>query len=247
MSDVPDPELDNCHCCEVEVPETEISNPPGQPQLRYRIDIQPTFLQRMVNDLPHQTVPPGSTEDDATRPLNALSARALDDPSIALLDAWATVADVLTFYQERIANEGYLRTAVERRSVLELARQIGYELSPGVAAFTELAFTVEDAPGAPRNVPVPLGTRVLSVPGPGETPQTFETIEEIVARPEWNAFPARRDDPGWGCRSRSGTRCCSWAAIGSKISPAPTGISVSSTRSSPIRPTPAPGSPGRVD
>ena len=45
---------------------------------------------------------------------------------IALLDAWATVGDVLTFYQERIANEGYLRTATERRSVLELARLVGY-------------------------------------------------------------------------------------------------------------------------
>ena len=44
--------------------------------------------------------------------------------------------DVLTFYQERIANEGYLRTATERRSMLELARAIGYELSPGVAAST---------------------------------------------------------------------------------------------------------------
>ena len=54
-----------------------------------------------------------------------------DDLAIALLDAWATVADVLTFYQERIANEGFLRTATERRSVLELARAIGYELEPG--------------------------------------------------------------------------------------------------------------------
>ena len=40
---------------------------------------------------------------------------------MALIDACACVADVLTFYQERIANEGFLRTATERRSVLELA------------------------------------------------------------------------------------------------------------------------------
>jgi len=40
------------------------------------------------------------------------------DPSIALLDAWAVVADVLTFYQERISNEGYLRTAQERTSLI---------------------------------------------------------------------------------------------------------------------------------
>ena len=60
----------------------------------------------------------------------ALTTRDADDPAIALLDAWATVADVLTFYQERIANEGYLRTATERRSVLELARLIGYRSGP---------------------------------------------------------------------------------------------------------------------
>ena len=66
--------------------------------------------------------------------LPQLDPTATDDPAIALLDAWATVADIVTFYQERIANEGFLRTATERRSVLELARAIGYELRPGVAA-----------------------------------------------------------------------------------------------------------------
>lgn len=65
-------------------------------------------------------------------PLRKLTSREADDATIALLDAWATVADVLTFYQERIANEGYLRTATERRSVLELARLVGYQPRPGV-------------------------------------------------------------------------------------------------------------------
>lgn len=41
------------------------------------------------------------------------------DPSIALLDAWAVVADVLTFYQERISNEGNLSTGQERISIRE--------------------------------------------------------------------------------------------------------------------------------
>ena len=50
-----------------------------------------------------------------------------DDFSIALLDAWATVADVLMFYQERVANESYMRTATERFSLIELARLIGYQ------------------------------------------------------------------------------------------------------------------------
>src|SRR4029450_7470074 len=120
--------------------------------------------------------------------LAQLQTRADDDFSIALLDAWATVADVLTFYQERIANESYLRTATERRSLLELARLIGYELRPGVAASTYLAFTVEDAPGSPPQTSIDIGTKVQSVPGPGEKPQTFETIEKIEARPEWSAL-----------------------------------------------------------
>ena len=51
-------------------------------------------------------------------PLSRLATRSTGDPAIAILDAWALVADVLTFYQERIANEGYLRTATERRSIL---------------------------------------------------------------------------------------------------------------------------------
>jgi hypothetical protein len=68
------------------------------------------------------------------QPLSALTTRDLDDPAIAMLDAWAVALDVLSFYQERIANEGYLRTSTERRSIVELARAIGYELRPGLAA-----------------------------------------------------------------------------------------------------------------
>lgn len=120
--------------------------------------------------------------------LAGLRTRDGDDFSIALLDAWATVADVLTFYQERIANENYLRTATERRSLLELARLIGYELRPGVAASTALAFTLEEAAGSPRRITIDRGSKVQSIPGPNEKPQTFETIESIEARVEWNAL-----------------------------------------------------------
>ncbi len=102
----------------------------------------------------------------------------------------ACVADVLTFYQERIANEGFLRTATERRSVLELARAIGYELKPGVAASVHLAFIVEDAPGSPGVCTLAAGTPVQSVPPQGKLPQVFETSDELVARAEWNALRA---------------------------------------------------------
>ncbi|MDQ3969404.1 MAG: putative baseplate assembly protein, partial [Thermoproteota archaeon] len=183
------PRLDACGCCDVALPRPELYNRPGLPALAYRIDIHPTALRRMLKALPTQPVPPD--DPDNPRPLKTLSTRAGDDPAIALLDAWATVTDVLTFYQERIANEGFLRTATERGSVLELARAIGYELNPGVAASTFLAFTVEDAPGLPGVASVPEGTKIQSIPGQDQLPQTFETVEAIEARAGWNTLRPR--------------------------------------------------------
>jgi hypothetical protein len=45
-------------------------------------------------------------------------------------------------------------------------------------------------PVTPATVTLEPGLRVQSIPGPGEQPQTFETVEAIEARPEWNAIPA---------------------------------------------------------
>ncbi len=81
--------------------------------------------------------------------LRGLTTRDDDDFSIGLLDAFACAADVLTFYQERIANESYLGTARERVSLQEMGRLIGYRLRPGVAAETSLAFTLETPPVPP--------------------------------------------------------------------------------------------------
>ncbi len=176
--------LDTCGCCGTPPATPAIGNRPGLPALSYRLGTHADFFARMVADLPTQSPP----DNAGARPLAPLSTRSTGDPAIALLDAWATVADVLTFYQERIANEGYLRTATERLSVLELAREIGYELKPGVAASADLAFTVESAATAPTSATVSTGTKVLSVPVQGKQPQTFETIETIQARVEWNSL-----------------------------------------------------------
>jgi hypothetical protein len=123
--------------------------------------------------------------------LGPLRTRVPADPSIALLDAWATVADVLTFYQERIANEGYLRTATERRSILELGRLVGYALRPGVSASVFLSYTLDDG----ARVQIPQGARAQTIPGPGELPQPFETSEPLAARAEWNDLEPRRTRP----------------------------------------------------
>jgi hypothetical protein len=184
------PALDSCGCCEASPPAPAIHNEAALPAFAYRVGTHARFLERM-----RRVIPLLFRTSGARRPLERLTARTTDDPTIAFLDACAMVGDVLTFYQERIANEGFLRTAVERRSVLELARAIGYELSPGVAASVHLAFTVEQAPGAPAEAVVPRSTQVQSVPPPDQLPQVFETSADVVLRPEWNVLRPRLTRP----------------------------------------------------
>ena len=160
-----------------------IANRPGLSALRYRVGTHGTFLKTMQARLSSVAFPA----------LRGLTTRSTDDPAIALLDAWATVADVLTFYQERIANEGYLRTATERRSILELARLVGYALRPGVASTVYLAYLLEDKQIEP--VELEVGTRAQSVPEPGEQAQSFETVEALTARCEWNELKPRLSRP----------------------------------------------------
>jgi hypothetical protein len=170
-----------CGCCagtEAVTPVSEF-NRPGLAALSYRAGTHPTFLETMEAALAKD------------RRLDGLSTRESSDTSIALLDAWATVGDVLTFYQERIANEGYLGTATERRSVMELGNLIGYEPRPGVSASVFLAYTLEKG----QTGTVQAGSLVRSTPNPGETQQAFETSEDLYADAAWNNLQARLTRP----------------------------------------------------
>ena len=188
-----DEHLDPCGCCDMTIAAPTLYNRPGLPALAYRIGTHGALLRRMVARLPSQELATGPRAGE--RPLVDLTSRAPDDPAIALLDAGALMMDILTFYQERIANEGFLRTATERRSLFELACAIGYELSPGVAASAFLAFSVDTVLSTTPTAIVPVGVKVQSMPGPGEQPQTFETTAAITARAEWNALKPRRTRP----------------------------------------------------
>ena len=175
--------FNDCSCCEGISYQTPVGiyNLPGLSSIKYRVGTHFKFKSSMLAGLSMAGLPD----------LRNLKTRDDDDFSIALIDAWATVADVLTFYQEYIANESYLRTAKERESVLNLARLIGYELRPGVAASAYLAFTIEGAQGSPGFADIDAGTKVQSIPDPGKLPQIFETMEKIKAKAEWNEIKPR--------------------------------------------------------
>ncbi|MDX2562919.1 putative baseplate assembly protein [Streptomyces sp. TX20-6-3] len=134
---------------------------------------------------------------DPAHPLGvrALARRPVDEPAIALLDSWAIVTDIVSFYTERLTQEGFLGTATELESVRELVRTLGHELRPGIAAEADLAFSVEETVGSPETVTVPRGTPVQSIPGQDQTPQVFETETDLEARAAWNAIPAVATSP----------------------------------------------------
>ena len=174
-----------CGCCagtSVQTPQA-LTNLPGLSSISYRVGRWATFKESMLARLSSSDYPA----------LTALKTRDNDDFTIAFLDATSVVLDILTFYQERLANESYLRTAGQLRSLIELSRLIGYEPAPGVSAAAYVAFTLKVASGQPADpsaapIIIPQGTQMQSVPAQGETPQTFETSTDIPAKADWNAL-----------------------------------------------------------
>jgi hypothetical protein len=190
-----------CGCCSgisVQTPQGE-SNPPGLSAIAYRTGTWSSFKQSMLARLSSSDYPA----------LAALTTRNDDDFSIALLDASAMVLDILTFYQERLANESYLRTATERFSLVQLSRLIGYQPSPGVSSSVYVAFTLTAAPGLPTSttnaaIVIPAGTTLQSVPPQGQTPQAFQTSADILGKPEWNQLAIMSTTP-WAPASDPGS------------------------------------------
>lgn len=199
----------DCPCCGGAPALRRHDNPAGLSAIAYRAGTHGSFKRAMLARLSAPQFPA----------LAGLRTRDDTDPAIALLDAFAVTADILTFYQERIAQESYLPTATETEALWALAGLVGYAPGPGVAASVDLALTLEAAPGAPEQAleatTVAPGLRVQSIPGPGQTSQSYETIEPVEARLAWNSLRPRRTVP---FRPRAEDRVA-WLAAGVVLRP----------------------------
>ncbi|MGW0825661.1 putative baseplate assembly protein [Streptomyces sp. NPDC002845] len=164
-----------------------LHNPPGRTALDYRVGEYGSFLAALLDRLASPAYPA----------LNGLTVRTPDDPAIGLLDATAVLGDLLTFHSERIADEAYIRTADEHRSLVLLGRLVGHRPRPGVAAATHLAYTLERDPRAEAlPVLIPRGARAHSVPASAdEQSLTFETSRDLTARWDFNELKVRRRRP----------------------------------------------------
>ncbi|MEU1179162.1 putative baseplate assembly protein [Streptomyces sp. NPDC005820] len=171
---------DCCAGTELETPFGR-ANPPGLPQIAYRTGDHHAFWSSMLARLSSPAYPE----------LRDLLVRTPDDPALSWLDAWAVLGDLLGFHTERVANEGYLRTATRADSLPLFGRLVGHTPRPGVGAGVYLAYQVD----RDRAVTIPAGSRAQSVPGTGQEPQSFETVEDLAARAAWNDLKVRLRRP----------------------------------------------------
>ena len=163
---------DTCGCCTPNAPLTPVAigNRPGLSAVAYRVGTFGSFRETMLDAIA------------GTPELAGLTTRQSDDDTVTIIDLWAALLDVITFYQERYANEAYLRTAQQSESLRRLARLLDYRPRPGVAALADLAFTLQSG----KTVQIPVGLRVQSVPAQNQQPQTYETLRAINADARFN-------------------------------------------------------------
>lgn len=118
------------------------------------------FRQAMLNQIPLRL--PNWTD------------RGESDFGVVLIELFAYVADILSYYQDRVANEAFLSTATQRRSVTELLRLIDYQIDPGVAASAYIHFDVTaDVTVTGSSLPY----RLRTAGRPGEPDVSFEITQ----------------------------------------------------------------------
>ena len=109
------------------------------------------------------------------------------DFGVALLEAFAYMGDLISYYIDRNANESLITTATQRDSVINIAQTYGYIPSGYRQAFTSLTFsnTSEEA------VTIPAGTIVSGDVVSGEVVNTiyFTTDSDITIDPQVGESP----------------------------------------------------------
>lgn len=153
-----------------------IDNKPYMQVIKHRIGRYAAFRSAML--------------DAVNRELPRWSVHEGEDYGVALMEMWAYLADILAFYQERIANEAFIRTAVLRESIIFLSEFIDYRLDPGVAAKTFIALIADKG----KSGIIPGGFRVQGKIA-GEPVKVFQTDETITISSEQNMLKLVSEKP----------------------------------------------------
>jgi hypothetical protein len=93
-----------------------------------------------------------------------------------LVELYAFVGDVLTFYQDNLARESRLVTATQRRSVMALAKMLGYRLQGARAATANVVVELARSPAASVTIPAGTVVRTQEV----TEPVRFQLLASVV-------------------------------------------------------------------
>ena len=89
-----------------------------------------------------------------------------------LLELYAMVGDMLSYYENHQANEAYIGTVTKKKNMIALCERIGYKLSTSAAASVDLVFTLDAV--HTKDVIIKQGTVVTTE----DESEFFETIED---------------------------------------------------------------------
>ncbi|HXT30462.1 MAG TPA: baseplate J/gp47 family protein [Vicinamibacterales bacterium] len=128
------------------------------------------------------------------------------DFGVMFMEALASVADDLSYQQDRIASEAWLETATQRRSLVRLGRLVDYEPTVAVAARTLLQFEVAVA----KNVSIPAGLPVSALAADGasiefETGTSLADPTAYLVDASWNTMQPHWWDDDQRCLRRGAT------------------------------------------
>lgn len=113
------------------------------------------------------------------------------DLGMALLELFAYAGDQLGYLQDRVALEGYLRTATQAESVRKLLRLIDYRIDPGFAAQADIV--VECVGTAPLFLAAGFSVRTRAAGA--APPVVYETVEDAILYPVLSSVALAADAP----------------------------------------------------
>lgn len=105
------------------------------------------------------------------------TSRSPNDFGIVLIELFASMGDILSYYGDRIANECFIETATQRENILRIARMLGYRPQGITAATADLDFTFSSS----EPITIPAGFQVQTASAVDEdSPPVIFTVDRAV-------------------------------------------------------------------
>jgi len=136
----------------------------GSPIFDYSSRDYSSIMQDLLNRVPNY-LPEWTSQDPS-------------DFGVVLLQLFAYVGDLLSYYEDRLAGEAFIQTATQPVSVLNIAAMLGYTPTLTVPASAELQVTIGSTVTGP--FVIPQGTKFSTVASTTQPAIVFETAAELI-------------------------------------------------------------------